>query len=431
MRLTLFGLLLALGVSAAVAQDATKLKRGEALVNRDCSRCHATARTGQTAGTVQAAVSFSHAGRAVGKLAIAGAVAGVLTCALGIAAVTSPTLAAIGIVVVLASVGAPLVAFHASPAVRQKRNWERSAVTAHEHLIQREQEAGAIEHQLRALGDRTVALVEQAQQELAQRQGALTLELQKRQQATQRRLATIDRQRRDVIAAAARQEREALRAFQEGFYQSELAHCEIRTGAIAGIDRFLAAALAAHGVETAADFTGVRELTAGDGARSQARQNAAAIVLPSGRLLQLPGVVPSRAQALDRWRLSMRTQVQSRIPRSLPRATREQLAAAVEPSLHALDAASRQTEDDGRGRIAQTKADHHAVERRATAEVQQAQAALAAQHQSLVAALERADRATRDARSAVQQADAALLACREITLRNYLWPAVSGTPGSR
>ena len=48
MRSTSLGVLLALGVWAAVAQDAATLKRGEALVNRDCSRCHATARTGQS-----------------------------------------------------------------------------------------------------------------------------------------------------------------------------------------------------------------------------------------------------------------------------------------------------------------------------------------------------------------------------------------------
>jgi cytochrome c len=42
------GLFLAFAVSAAAAQDTAALKRGEALVNRDCSRCHATARTGQS-----------------------------------------------------------------------------------------------------------------------------------------------------------------------------------------------------------------------------------------------------------------------------------------------------------------------------------------------------------------------------------------------
>jgi mono/diheme cytochrome c family protein len=47
-RPTSLGLFLALGASAAVAQDTATLKRGEALVNRDCARCHATARTGQS-----------------------------------------------------------------------------------------------------------------------------------------------------------------------------------------------------------------------------------------------------------------------------------------------------------------------------------------------------------------------------------------------
>jgi cytochrome c len=45
---TSLGLFLALCVSAAAAQDAATLRRGEALVNRNCSRCHATARTGQS-----------------------------------------------------------------------------------------------------------------------------------------------------------------------------------------------------------------------------------------------------------------------------------------------------------------------------------------------------------------------------------------------
>jgi mono/diheme cytochrome c family protein len=42
------GWFLAFCVSAAAAQDGAAIRRGEALVNRDCSRCHATARTGQS-----------------------------------------------------------------------------------------------------------------------------------------------------------------------------------------------------------------------------------------------------------------------------------------------------------------------------------------------------------------------------------------------
>ena len=376
-------------------------------------------------------VSFSHAGRTVAKLAIAAVLAGLVMFALGLAALASPGLAAAGIIVIAAGVAMPPVAFRLTPELRRKRGWERSVVAAHQALGTCENEAEPIERQLRALGDRTLTLVEHAQQALAQRQDALTLELQKLAQATQKRLATIDGQRREVIEAAQRQEREALRAFQEGFYQSELAHCEIRTAAIAGIDRFLATALAAHGVETAADFTGVRELAAGDGGRVAARQLGAAIVLPSGRLLQLPGVLPSRAQALERWRLAMRMQVQGRIPRSLPAATRAQLAAAAEPSLHALDAAAHQAREDGRTRIARIRADHHAEEQRATAEVQREQASLRAQRQALVDALERADSATRNARSAARQADEALVSYREINFRNYLLAGASETPGSR
>jgi len=42
------GLSLAFAISAAGAQDASALKRGEALLAKECSRCHATARTGES-----------------------------------------------------------------------------------------------------------------------------------------------------------------------------------------------------------------------------------------------------------------------------------------------------------------------------------------------------------------------------------------------
>jgi mono/diheme cytochrome c family protein len=48
MRALTFGLYLVIAVSAANAQDAATLKRGETLLAKDCARCHATARTGES-----------------------------------------------------------------------------------------------------------------------------------------------------------------------------------------------------------------------------------------------------------------------------------------------------------------------------------------------------------------------------------------------
>ena len=45
MRLLITGLYLVCAVSAACAQDTASVKRGEALLAKECSRCHATART--------------------------------------------------------------------------------------------------------------------------------------------------------------------------------------------------------------------------------------------------------------------------------------------------------------------------------------------------------------------------------------------------
>ena len=46
MKLISLGAVLAFAATAAAAQDEAALKRGEALLARNCSRCHATARTG-------------------------------------------------------------------------------------------------------------------------------------------------------------------------------------------------------------------------------------------------------------------------------------------------------------------------------------------------------------------------------------------------
>ena len=48
MRLLLLGTCLALAATASFAEDAAVLKRGESIVVRNCARCHATARTGES-----------------------------------------------------------------------------------------------------------------------------------------------------------------------------------------------------------------------------------------------------------------------------------------------------------------------------------------------------------------------------------------------
>lgn len=48
MRLLIASLYMVFAASLACAQDAALLKRGETLVAKECSRCHATARTDQS-----------------------------------------------------------------------------------------------------------------------------------------------------------------------------------------------------------------------------------------------------------------------------------------------------------------------------------------------------------------------------------------------
>jgi cytochrome c len=48
MRSLVLGPCVAFAVTAAFAADAALLKRGESIIARDCARCHATARTGES-----------------------------------------------------------------------------------------------------------------------------------------------------------------------------------------------------------------------------------------------------------------------------------------------------------------------------------------------------------------------------------------------
>jgi mono/diheme cytochrome c family protein len=48
MRLSILGLCVVFSGSAACAQDGASLRRGEALLAKECSPCHATARTGES-----------------------------------------------------------------------------------------------------------------------------------------------------------------------------------------------------------------------------------------------------------------------------------------------------------------------------------------------------------------------------------------------
>jgi mono/diheme cytochrome c family protein len=48
MRLALFGACLVFAGTVALAQDAAVLKRGESILARNCARCHAIARTGDS-----------------------------------------------------------------------------------------------------------------------------------------------------------------------------------------------------------------------------------------------------------------------------------------------------------------------------------------------------------------------------------------------
>jgi hypothetical protein len=369
-------------------------------------------------------VKFSKSAGAARNTAIALVLATLLL--LGLALVQTVPIdvaAAIGVSLLVAGAGVTRLAFIRTPELKDKRGREQWAKEAHKARKERAKERERLNKTLRGISDQERKLTERVQRASAERQQAITREVQRQQQSTQRQLAGITTRRRELITARQQREAQALRSLQEAAYQRELSRIYIGSGRIRGIGDALTASLAAYGIRTAADFVGVRTFIPGGGYRGRSGNLAAAIVLQSGNTIQVRGIGPTKAEALDRWRISMRARVQGRIPGSLPAAERQQIAAQSDGPLRALDTEEQQAHRDGQARVAELTARHRADEARAAAETRHAQAKFAVERQSLMVALQRADQARRDAELAAQQADHTLLPYREITFKNFILPA--------
>ena len=333
---------------------------------------------------------------------------------------------AVEIALVAAGAGVARLAFVRSPEFNDKRWREQRAREATNVRKECEEEKGRLGRSLTAINDRERTLIERTQRASIERQQAMTRDVQRQQAVTQRQLADVTNRRRDLLSSRQRQEAQALRALQEAACRRELGRFYIGSASIRGIGEALTAALAAKGVRTAGDFSGIRTFVPSGGHGGRSGNLAAAIVLPSGSAIQVRGIGPAKAEALDRWRISMRSRVQSRIPNALPAAERQQLSAWFDSSLRALDAEERRTHTDGQARVAEITARHQTEAARETGEAKQAQAELVVERQAVTADLQRADKATRDAKLAAQQAERAILPYRDITFGNFIRAANRG-----
>ncbi|MFF1451125.1 hypothetical protein ACFVYF_23750 [Streptomyces sp. NPDC058274] len=136
------------------------------------------------------------------------------------------------------------------------------------------------------------------------------------QQAIDKAIASLAVQRRTALD-------QAMTSHRKGFIDGELRKARLHEKELTGIGRSLVQALAAQGVRTAADFTGITLVSAGG------RYNSVTglINTADGRSLDIKGIGENRARTLEAWRVRQHARASSRAPSSLPEARRQSIEA--------------------------------------------------------------------------------------------------------
>ncbi|MGW4382970.1 protein kinase domain-containing protein [Kitasatospora sp. NPDC004531] len=158
-------------------------------------------------------------------------------------------------------------------------------------------------------------------QELLRRhqRDASTIERQKTQTLTDigRRTAALDGELKAALDRALANER-------AGFVQRELQRSRVADARLQGIGDKLKADLAAHGIRSAADFTGIRLKNTTSGGY---RNTTAVIVRTGGQEVNVKGIGETKARTLDAWRRQRFQAAESRCTVTLPPAQRRSIEA--------------------------------------------------------------------------------------------------------
>ncbi|MFD4132155.1 hypothetical protein [Streptomyces goshikiensis] len=153
----------------------------------------------------------------------------------------------------------------------------------------------------------------------------------------------------------------ALADKQSAYVRDQLGRRLIAQSPPHGIGPTLAARLAAHGVRTAADFTGYRSVQS-----SPYNSTGAVLVLPGGRVINLHGIGEAKAIALDVWRKAVVASATARQPTTISPAERQPIEQgivrrraqltdqrkAVETEADASRAQARKRLEEGQERLA-------------------------------------------------------------------------------
>ncbi len=151
---------------------------------------------------------------------------------------------------------------------------------------------------------------------LARDQQHLTEQHQRELAATEqdkiKEWAAIDRQLTSLDSDLQAALRKALDDEQYAFTQEQLRKCRISSAKLRNIGPKITQELAAHGIRTAADFTGYRPVR-----NAQYNTMGARLTLPGGRSVDVKNIGEARAQTLDAWRNQQLANIRPRRPTQL------------------------------------------------------------------------------------------------------------------
>lgn len=136
------------------------------------------------------------------------------------------------------------------------------------------------------------------------------------------RIQQIQTQRSSLQSNEQKETANTLRLLQEQYVSTYLSRASIQSAKIAGIGPGIVNSLAANGVTTAADYTGI---TYPGGPRGGAQR--VLIQLRNGNYVHPNGVGTKKAQALDIWRMTLERQARTTQPSRLPTAQAQAIRA--------------------------------------------------------------------------------------------------------
>lgn len=197
--------------------------------------------------------------------------------------------------------------------LREKRRATLGPVREADQLQRERQEFDASEHVRK--GQLTAA---QTKLERSHEKDIKTADKKKvqDQQAIDRDITSLAGQRRTTLDRS-------MASYRKEFIDAELRKVRLHEKELTGIGQSLVQALAAQGVRTAADFTGITLVSAG----GRYNNVTGLINAADGRRLDIKGIGENRARTLEAWRVRQYARVSSRAPSSLPAAKRQSIEA--------------------------------------------------------------------------------------------------------